>query len=91
MSFRDAAAALTLVGWYLMAPPYTPDMKHSDINAPLAKWHIIDSYDSAAECQTSPDTARKLRITPNLKDDPVVESMASSVCIETDDPRLKGN
>jgi hypothetical protein len=39
------AAALALVGWYLMLP-------RSDINAPLNTWVQMQSFDSAADCQT---------------------------------------
>jgi hypothetical protein len=46
------AAALTLVGWYLIAPPLDGGgnvlMKTS-----LPQWQIIASYDSAYACQES--------------------------------------
>ncbi len=40
------AAALALVGWYLMLPP------KQDIQAPIAKWRIVGNYDSADQCFT---------------------------------------
>src|SRR5262245_22527409 len=46
------AAALALVGWYLMAPPY--DRKGNIENhASLGEWDLLQAYDSAAECRTA--------------------------------------
>ncbi len=42
MTLRHAAA-LALVGWYLMYPP-TP-------NRPLSQWEILNIFDSATECR----------------------------------------
>jgi hypothetical protein len=47
------AAALALVGWYLMTPPITGDMKEVWINykAPLDEWTIIgERFDSKEGC-----------------------------------------
>jgi hypothetical protein len=45
------AAALALVGWYLMAPPYRRDGS-LDLNAPLSEWSQLGGagYDSATAC-----------------------------------------
>ncbi|MFZ0890081.1 MAG: hypothetical protein WA005_16675 [Candidatus Binataceae bacterium] len=60
------AAALALVGWYLMTPPTVPFpgqvgiraetlMKSgrwwTDVNAPLSHWQIAESFDSAEDCE----------------------------------------
>jgi hypothetical protein len=41
------AAALALVGWYLMAPPMSswPGTPWIDPNAPLSKWQFIGRID----------------------------------------------
>jgi hypothetical protein len=39
------AAALALVGWYLMAPP------NKKADAPLSEWTVGHTYDSAQACQ----------------------------------------
>jgi hypothetical protein len=46
------AAALALVGWYLMMPPTSPPNSFT-INeaAPLSKWYLIESFDSAESCK----------------------------------------
>ncbi len=79
------AAALALVGWYLMVPP--------NGGGPVSgKWIINSSYDSAKECEKAGEKLREntqyvLRRNP---DAPGIEFMAAT-CIATDDPRLKGN
>jgi len=78
------AAALTLVGWYLMMP--FPD----DLSAPIAYWMHSDSFDSATECR---DAASKLRAraqnNPSLPK-AQIKAISSAECIASDDPRLKG-
>lgn len=53
------AAALALVGWYLMVPPFTElpppssDPPPFDVNfkAPLSEWDISKSFDKAEDCE----------------------------------------
>jgi len=42
---RYAAAALALVGWYLLAAPSNPN------SALLSQWRIVGTYDDARDCQ----------------------------------------
>jgi len=80
------AAALALVGWYLMAPPRFPKDKSPyalDASAPLSRWHSINSFDSAVECK-----AEKTRLTDSHNETLGAIGMASN-CIASDDPRLK--
>lgn len=93
------AAALALVGWYLMTPPLsypTPGGPASlDYKAPLGTWTISRAFDSAKECEDY-----KLMAEGRTKKDqnPIGETNAKerfanalvfSQCIATDDPRLK--
>lgn len=96
-SFRHAAA-LALVGWYLMAPPgfsAAPDAEvHINASAPLSEWDNLGSYDTAKECMDS-----KLRIEADViagKASGPKNAVAAAhtqimagQCIATDDPRLK--
>jgi hypothetical protein len=85
MTLRHAAA-LALVGWYLMIPPLDRD-EHVQTNAPLSSWVNDQSYETAAACEQ-----KKRADMDRVKDDkePWVRFAASSVkCIATDDPRLK--
>ena len=59
------AAALALMGWYLISPPLTKDPINPvtgtgwpATDAPLSKWTILDSYDSAADCGIERDKDR---------------------------------
>jgi hypothetical protein len=58
MNLRHAAA-LALVGWYLMVPPLTkvgPDSYNlpPDTSAPISKWtySVLDHFDREEECKT---------------------------------------
>jgi hypothetical protein len=95
MNLRHAAA-LALVGWYLMYPPTTPRPDHRNLtDAPLAEWKSGKSFDTAKECE-----AARLRVKKSAKEleDATVgdavfhnlaENIASAQCIDSDDPRLK--
>jgi hypothetical protein len=86
------AAALALVGWYLMTPP--PPF---DPSTPLSKWTRMGKteYASEAECtavrqqlQTTfrdPGDIPPEHITATI----MVKAMAHVLCIAADDPRLK--
>jgi hypothetical protein len=90
------AAALALVGWYLMVPP--PVIHSSvpvDTDAPLSKWGIFSAHDSAADCEQTLVAFYKLAKT-ELVANPADEryrirfyQLESSQCIANDDPRLK--
>jgi hypothetical protein len=64
---RRHAAALALVGWYLMVPPNKND------DTPLTKWIVRRTYDSSDACQAGANEARaqaaaKLRHYDSLTD-----------------------
>ena len=90
------AAALPLVGWYLMVPP--PVLHSSlpvDLAAPLSKWEIFSTHDSAAECEQGLVAFYKLSKTEQIAN-PSDErnrirfyQLESSQCIASDDSRLK--
>jgi len=87
------AAALALVGWYLLEPPFVrlPNGQYDAlIHAPLSKWYHVASLDSARDCEI----ARQLRI--RAAEDPAADQIVAAIgqyceCIATDDPRLKEN
>lgn len=95
------AAALALVGWYLMAPPLQDWVLMSQLNAgsynsglklgPLSQWENEGPYDSADRCFAALVAMRQ-------KADPDPHSVAKTQlqyearfaqCIASDDPRLK--
>jgi hypothetical protein len=72
------AAALALVGWYLMAPPF-PKGEHRyepDTSVPLSQWIRRASFDSAAECE-----AHKTNWLDALKKNPEDVSPAAAQAI----------
>ena len=86
MNLRHTAA-LALAGWYLMGPPMNSDLKVDD-SAPISQWKIMLSFDTAAECEKK--RAQTLReIAPRKQDAPYSDIASASVCVATDDPRLK--
>jgi len=94
MKIRSAhAAALALAGWYLMMPPISGD-KLSE-RAALSQWQIAASFDSARECDAKKmefaSQSEKLSsdANPSVKLLARAESLAQ--CIDSADPRLKGN
>ena len=97
------AAALALVGWYLMFPPFTQGW--SARGASLKLWQIQDTFDSKADCESAlseykADPARHLPFfrgrNPNevryeIAKDPNFWNpiIAAIQCVASDDPRLK--
>jgi len=80
------AAALALVGWYLMIPPRSSGQKAVDSGAPLSKWTVSSAYDAAHECEG----AKFLNREGHKQDtDPLKAAFDAAQCIATDDPRLK--
>ena len=85
------ATALALVAWYLMMPPLRPDGS-ANIGAPLSKWTMVSSFDTARECTkvmmisqgylADPRTMKKLELTRNPR-------LLNEACISSDDPLLK--
>jgi hypothetical protein len=88
------AAALALVGWYLMVPPTTT------VDAPPFKyWRQEASFDSAHECKVGRDAYINHYERMSEKDWNEWDAWffnkytnaEHSLCAASDDPRLKGN
>jgi len=93
------AAALALVGWYLMVPPLKGDSSsgyRADYDAPLSQWTVLSPFDSASPCDTQhrrdvDDGASAMKKAPKGSFDwAVAQKLTQSQCIATDDPRLRG-
>jgi hypothetical protein len=88
---RLRAFVLAAVGWYLLVP--NPLIKgkykgYPDVGAPLARWTIYQSFDSAKDCEKA-----KEKLVNKFSTGPVsLKALVwtqSFVCIATDDPRLR--
>jgi hypothetical protein len=80
------AAALALVGWYLMAAPT------NSTSAPLFRWRIVETYDYASDCQEKMDAllAAPKPWSPSSRS--INKAHAPRLaCVATDDPRLNPN
>ena len=89
------AAALALVGWYLMVPPVkwqaslckcplpTDGNWISEQNAPLTKWLRWKEYATGSDCEA----ARAERVVEKYWNRP--HGNIYGRCIDNDDPRLK--
>jgi hypothetical protein len=94
------AAALALVGWYLMVP-MTGHPRRYNPDAPLSEWLITGAFDTGAECN-----AAQLQSIAGARgefaDEPffaianpeqrkiLTQAFKDSQCVASDDPRLKG-
>jgi hypothetical protein len=93
-SFRHTVA-LALVGWYLMVPPAIGNGL-PDKAAPLSKWEIEDSFDTADDCAGDAhkfhvDGMHRAELKTSRQDTIFGIQFMDATCISTDDPRLKGN
>jgi len=64
------AAALALVGWYLMQPTVFGKQGHQAFDnseAEISEWTAVSSYDSAAQCEKAKANLYNL---PSLKINP---------------------
>jgi hypothetical protein len=84
------AAALALVGWYLIIPPSNLSPTNA-YKQPLNSWPIIRSFDSADDCEdfkgTFVESSHQQRAFGVLN--PSYRDYMFAQCIATDDPRLK--
>jgi hypothetical protein len=84
------AAALALVGWYLIAPPsmLPPGDAYKE---PLRKWHILRGFDTADDCEdylsTFFEDSRQKDALNMLE--PANRDYMFAECVASDDPRLK--
>ena len=99
MTIRHAAA-LALVGWYLMVPPVIPGTGEVNQSVPLSQWTIRRRFphnqgceaakarlhDQVLAAQTQTDAANPRRVERN----PEVHCiLCNAQCVAEDDPCLK--
>jgi hypothetical protein len=86
------AAALTLVGWYLMLPPI-PGGK-LDETAPLSRWEIQNTYGTQTDCQSSlslivTEALAELQTPMADEKKQLIRRSSFGTCVAEDDPLLK--
>ena len=98
------AAALAVVGWYLLSPLPRADPKPGvvsgvlvDADRPLAEWKVTKTFPTGGECQVylknwiieQQLAAEKLRDSAPKQSLLELNIRSNSVCIDGDDSRLK--
>ena len=89
---RRHAAALALVGWYLMVPPRKPD-GWPGLKAPLLEWTVEGGeFSSAQNCESSigkllTDLGKQYDSSENER---YRKSLMAAMCVDRNDPRVKG-
>ena len=86
MNLRHAAA-LALVGWYLMIPPTSTEYPMGNVNAPLTQWvKRPTTYRDKQECEHVLDRQTRLKNAKNRQTQ--VRFYKQWQCVASDDPRL---
>lgn len=85
------AAALALVGWYLMIPPSSTLPPGVAYKEPLRNWKIVRGFDTADDCDdflsTFFEQAREKQGLNILE--PAYRDYMFAECVASDDPRLQ--
>ncbi len=92
------AAALALVGWYLMVPPAIPNTHEVNKSAPLAQWTIRRTFPRNAGCENAKSRLRTQALAAQAEKDAAGRRgqrnpdsyciLCNAECVSTDDPRL---
>lgn len=98
MKLRQAAA-LALVGWYLIGPPRQDGPANFNIHAPLTQWTVIEKYDDSGACErgrtdhlskwSNGVSAARAGTEAAENDALMITRLNEAQCIASDDPRLK--
>jgi hypothetical protein len=84
------AAAIALVGWYLMTPPTGPKYPGGNPAAPLSQWSKWPkTFRDHPECEHVLDRYR--RLTKQKNQQTKLRYYQQAQCVSADDPRLKGD
>jgi hypothetical protein len=91
------AAALALVGWYLMVPPLVNAPYKVDTEAPLTSWKAYQTFDTAEECNKSLLSIKaKYQHTATAPIGSIKKGTRAFAlqivfahCVSSDDPRLR--
>ena len=95
MGFTLFVATADAAGWILIMPPgeFGPDGRYTlDTNAPKGSWTQGGAYDTAAACER--ERSRFIRdgaakVAHEGASSPLFNLAATSLCVPTDDPRLR--
>lgn len=91
------AAALALMGWYLLVPPLVNAPYKVDTEAPLTSWKVYQTFDTREECDKSLLAAKaKYKPTATAPVGTIKKGtrafalqMTFARCVSSDNPMLK--
>jgi hypothetical protein len=83
----NVLCAAAIVGWSLIVPPLGQNNQVVEKNAPLARWEIIGTYDTAAACGKELDKLTAL-LAGNVSYTPIQARVLAGKCVTADDPRI---
>jgi hypothetical protein len=86
--------ALTLVGWFLMYPPWNRSKQAIDPDLPFRLWYQVAAFNSSSECRSqSAEVLERLDAQINesgpTKSAEEERLRTEARCVSDDDPRLK--
>jgi hypothetical protein len=81
-------AAVVLVGWILVAPSIDCARRGLQRETPLSEWERGDHFSSRESCESYRSTV--IEAEKSDSGNIYVERYSYSICVEDDDPRLKG-
>ena len=87
MRLRDSAAVV-LAGWILLAPSIDCARRGLQRETPLSEWEHVDSFSSRESCENFRATV--IDQEKNDSGNVYVQRYSYSICVQDDDPRLKG-
>jgi hypothetical protein len=100
MTIRHAAA-LALVGWYLMVPPAMPGIHEVNQSAPLSQWNIRRKFPHSQGCEAAKARLHDQALAAQTENDAMNPRrggnpglrciLCQAQCVAEDDPRLKSN
>ena len=93
------AAALALVGWYLMVPPRVPQTHQVNEKAKLSEWRVVTTLPHKDGCEFAKDQLLHMALAAQANVDATGKTpqenpesrcaLCKAQCVATDDPRLK--
>jgi hypothetical protein len=100
MAIRHAAA-LALVGWYLMVPPAIPGTGQVNQSAPLSQWTIRHLFPRNEGCEAAKSRLHQEALAAQTQNDAEARRglrdpdshciLCNAQCVAENDPRLKPN
>jgi hypothetical protein len=88
------AAALVLLEWFLIYPPFSAKPLSIHDNAPLTEWKVVGRFGTQSDCEKRKSVTEAEEADWLESDNPTLqqaaEIMRHTKCVANDDPRFQG-